>query len=400
MNPLASKTTPSSATGSPDSRPRLMLFTDSFRHGGTEGQFVKAVRLLHRDKYDVTVGCLQRQGPLLDQITALGFPLVEFPLNSLHNLRTAGLFARLIRYLRKNQIDLLHAFDFYTTVFAVPAARLAGVPVVLASRRELAQLRGTWQRRAFTMACRMATRVVVNSRAAQASLQNGHISHGRFVIVHNCVNLEALRPGVAAQEVRRRLGIPETAPVAGLTANLRPEKDIATFVRAAAQVNAALPEARFVVIGEGAERPALESLAGELGMREKIFFVGDRRDVGDLVNALDVFVLCSRSESFPNVILEAMALGLPVVATNVGGVPELVENGASGCLVPPGDPAAIAQRLLELFRNSEMRRGMGEAGRLRVEREFTPLHMRQKLEHLYDSLLAEKKVAAGERHTG
>ena len=90
MNPLASKTTQSAATSSPDSRrPRLMLLTDSFRHGGTEGQFVEAVRLLQRDKYDVTVGCLQREGPLLDQMTALGIPLLEFPLNSLHNLRAA-----------------------------------------------------------------------------------------------------------------------------------------------------------------------------------------------------------------------------------------------------------------------------------------------------------------------
>ncbi len=374
----------------PPRRPRVMLFTDSFLHGGTERQFVRVVRHLDPEKYQLLVGCLRRRGPLLAEVESLGIPIVEFPLNSLHNLRAAWLFCRLVRFLRQNRIDILHAFDFYTSVFAVPAARVAGVPVVLASRRELADLRSAWQRRAIRLACQLATGVVVNSRAASLSLSpacNG--GRGRVDIVPNCIDPEQLRPTAAADQVRTQLGIPADAPLIGILANLRPEKDLPMFLCAAQRVRSVVPDSRFLIIGDGPERYKLEALANHLGLSGAAFFLGDRSDVPDLLAALDVFVLCSYTESFPNAILEAMAMGRPVVATNVGGTPELVEEGKTGYLVPVGDAEAMADRIFELLRDPSLRRGMGQAGSDRVKREFTAERVKQKLEDLYDRLLSE-----------
>jgi L-malate glycosyltransferase len=369
-------------------RPRVMLFTDSFLRGGTERQFVRAAKSLDRARFDLMVGCLRREGPLLASVEALGIPILEFPLNSLHNFRAAHLFWKLVSYLRGKRIQILHAFDFYTSVFATPAGRLAGVPVVLASRRELANLRGVWQRQAIRLACRLATGVVVNSRAAARDLVEGHRGNAqRIGVIPNSIDLEQFRAVRTAEEVRKEFGIRRDAPLVGTLANLRSEKDLPTFLRAVRRVNSIFPDSRFLMIGDGPERTKLESLAQDLGLSSVVSFAGDRSDVPDLLAALDVFVLSSRTESFPNAVLEAMAMARAVVATRVGGVPELVEDGESGYLVPPGDAEAMAERIVQLLRDASLCDSMGWAGLERVEREFTTEQVKRKLEDFYDHLL-------------
>src|SRR6266851_5887603 len=140
--------TPVVQTQSNGCRPRVMLFTDSFNRGGTERQFVETLRQIDHQKYEIIVGCLHKRGPFLSEVQSFGFEVVEFPISSLYKKDTVLWFWRLVRFLRKNRIAILHAFDFYTVLFAVPAGRLARVPVVLATRRELPDLRGRWHQRA------------------------------------------------------------------------------------------------------------------------------------------------------------------------------------------------------------------------------------------------------------
>jgi glycosyltransferase involved in cell wall biosynthesis len=182
--------------------------------------------------------------------------------------------------------------------------------------------------------------------------------------------------------------------LAGVVAALRPEKGHRTFLRAAALVAREHPSAKFVLFGDGSERAALVALASELGIAERVIFAGDRDDIPECLAALDLLVLPSDFESLPNAILEAMAAARPVVATRVGGTPELVEDGQTGYLVPVGDPAAMARRIVELLRDPAKRRAMGEAGRARAGRDFSPATMKQKLEAMYDRLLREKKPVA------
>jgi len=375
-------------------KPRVMLFTDSFVYGGTERQLVQVLRHLDRGKYDLQVGCLKRKGPFLADVEALGIPIAEFPLNSLYNLRAARWFWQLVRFLRRQRIDILHAFDFYTSVFAVPAARLAGVPVILASRRETADDRTPWQRRAIRIACQLATHIVANSRAAGTRLPGLRDGESKKVtIVPNGINLDEFDP-TSAEPVQKQLGLVAGAPVVGTVAALRPEKDLCTFLRAAARVSAAVPEVRFLIVGGGAERQRLEGLTAELSLSAHVLFLGDRSDVSQNLAAMDVFVLSSIAESCPNAVLEAMAMARPVVAAKVGGLPELVEEGKTGYLVPAGNDEAMSRRILALLGDQPLREAMGEAGRARVEREFTIPAMKERLEALYDEALRQRRPAA------
>jgi L-malate glycosyltransferase len=372
-----------------------MLFTDSFMRGGTERQFVRLVRGIDRNQYDIVIGCLQRCGPLLSEVESLDVSIVEFPIDSLYNLRAAKLFVELVRFLYREQIHIVHAFDFYTSVFAVPAARLAGVPVVLASRRELLNLRTPWQQRATRIACRLATGVVVNSRAVEhdlAGLESG--SRRKIDVLPNCIDLEEFESKLSSVEIRRDLGLSPRSILIGALGNLRPEKNLETFLLATRGILDAIPSAEFLVIGDGPAANKLKSLANDLCLSESVHFLGERADVPDLVAALDILVLCSYTESFPNAILEAMAMGKPVVATNVGGIPELVEEGQTGFLVPPRDPKAIADRVLSLCRDSARRLQMGRAAHAQVESNFTVQAVTTKLEGIYARSLRERSSTA------
>jgi glycosyltransferase involved in cell wall biosynthesis len=369
-------------------KPRLMLFTDSFRHGGTERQFVRALQNLDRGKYDLLAGCLRREGPFLAEVQALGIPIVEFAITSLHSFSTLRWFAKLVSFLRREQVDLLHAFDFYTDIFAVPAARCAGVSAVLASRRNLAHHRSAPEIWALRVACALADEVVANSRAAASRVIGIRDSaNGTVKVIYNGLNPLEYRLAAPREEIRERLQIAAGLLYVGVVAGLRREKGHRMFLKAAAQVAREHPTAQFVLIGDGSERAQLEALVRELGIAERVLFAGDCDHVAAWLAALDVFVLPSDFESLPNAVLEAMAAGLPVVATRVGGTPEIVEEGKTGFLVDVGDAEMMSRRILDLLRDPALRRAMGEAGCARVQREFTIEQMIERLEGLYDALL-------------
>jgi glycosyltransferase involved in cell wall biosynthesis len=268
---------------------------------------------------------------------------------------------------------------------------LARVPVVLATRRELLDLRGKWQQRAVRVSCWLATGVVANSRAAATSLFSERHNGSKVTIIPNSVDRNEFRSTVSPAEIRRELGLREGVPLVGVLASLRPEKDLQTFLGAAARVGKEMPEAQFLVIGDGTERSKLEQCAFDLGLSDRILFLGDRTEVANLLAALDVFVLSSLSESLPNAALEAMTMGRPVVATNVGGMPELVVDGETGYLVPSRDTEAMARRILELLRNPERRCAMGQAGLERARQHFSSEVIKIRLESLYDRLLRERR---------
>ncbi len=372
-------------------KPRVMLFIDTFSRGGNERQFLHVLRQLDRGEYELVIGCLHKRGAFLDEVCSQGMPIVEFPIGSLFGFHTARRFWQLVRFLRRNHFAILHAFDFYSELFALPAARMAGVPVLLAARGELRDLRNPLQRRAIGIAYGLATRIVANSEASFAEAPR---EPGRVVFIPNSIDLDLFRPSIPSTEVRRNLGLGDSAPLIGLLAMLRPEKDVGTFLRAAAHVSKQIPEARFLVIGDGSERQALERLSAELGLSGSALFLGDQSHVENLLASLDIAVLSSVTESMPNAVLEAMAMGRPVVATRAGGTQELVRDGETGYLVPVRDPEAMAEKLLTLLRDPEQRLAMGRAGRARVEREFSGTRMREELRTLYSSTLRAHRPAA------
>jgi sugar transferase (PEP-CTERM/EpsH1 system associated) len=275
---------------------------------------------------------------------------------------------RLSRVLRQLAPQVVHTRN-WSGIDGILAARLAGLPGVVHGEHGwgMDDPEGASPRRLRVR--RFAQRWVREyTCVSQAMVRWLHEDVGvrrPVTQIYNGIDAARYRPGPEGAALRRELGIAPKAFVSGVVGRLDPIKDHVTLFRAFSRVRAADPEARLLVAGDGPERARLESEAGE-----GVVFLGDRRDVPELLRALDVFVLPSRNEGISNTILEAMATGLPVVASRVGGNPELVEDGATGALVPPGDARALAAALERYRAQPEAGQAHGEAGRARVLERF------------------------------
>jgi glycosyltransferase involved in cell wall biosynthesis len=232
--------------------------------------------------------------------------------------------------------------------------------------------------------------VVAVSGAVRDAWAAAGLSAERVVVVPNGVDLAEGRaaPGAAERRaVRRELGVAQGAPVVATVSLLRPGKGLEVLLAAAPAVLAAHPRARFAVVGDGPARAELEAGAAAGGVGEAVAWTGFRRDVPALLAAADLFVLPSLDDAFPTAILEAMAAGLPVVATRAGGIPEIVDDGATGLLVPPGDAAALARAISTLLADPAARKSLGEAGRRRAGERFSTAAWLGRLERVYGEAL-------------
>jgi glycosyltransferase involved in cell wall biosynthesis len=380
--------------------PRVLHLVDSFDQGGTERQAVQLARLLHQTgRYDVKVAALSGRGVLREEVERLGLgPVGEFPLIRFHHPSTASQLRRFAHLLRAGKFDLVHAHDFYTNIFGMAAATLARVPVRIASRRETDPGRTNAQRWVERLAFGCAHAVVVNAGAIGEDLVAHGVSARKIYTVYNGVDCERFDQPPAASRGDRlaALGIHEGRPRLFVTivANLRLAlKDHSTFLRAARQVIAAVPDAGFIIAGEGALLEPMRQLATELGLADDVFFTGRCQAVPELLSISDVCVLSSRSEGFPNAIVEYMAARRPVVATAVGGTREAVLDGETGYVVPPGEPEMMAERIVSLLRDPARRAAMGARGREIAVARFSCASQVEQAEQLYQRLLSNAAVS-------
>jgi glycosyltransferase involved in cell wall biosynthesis len=309
----------------------------------------------------VWVAC-QRGAPLERRAREAG--LAVRPM-AFHGDFSPGAVMGLVRLVRETRPDVIHLHDPHAVSAGLAASSLAPGFRRVASRRVDFPLRGTLSRWKYG-ACR---RVIAASRAIAAQLEADGVPRERIRVVY-----EGVPDRVAATDGRRvleSLGVPPEAPVVGNVAALTGHKDHGTLLEAAAIVKDRLPTARFVIVGEGELRPRLEEKTRALGLQAHVLFTGFRHDVDRLLAAFTVFCLSSHMEGLGTSLLDAMALGRPVVATAAGGIPEAVEDGVSGRVVPARNPAALADALLEVLGSPDLQRQMGAAGRARFERSFT-----------------------------
>lgn len=371
----------------------------SFNQGGSERQAVQLTRLLlESGRFNVRVATLERVGVLLEEIERLGFnDIPEFRLNSFYDLNFAQQVRRFAQYLKRHEIDVVHTHDFYTNIFGMAGAALARVPARIASRRESA-VRPATQRFVERGAYRLAHTVVANCEAVRQQLICEGVPAQKVRTVYN--GLDPARVQVShgdRKEILASLNLPEGARLVTIMANMRahvrhPEpmclKDHPTFLRAAQRVHQNVPEAAFIIAGEGELKEMTQELARSLGIADRTFFIGRCKDVGAVLSISDVCVLSSSSEGFSNAILEYMAAGRPVVATDVGGAREAIAPGESGYLVPAGDDGQMAEHITSLLLNPGKARAMGERGKTIVSEKFSSVRQLQTIEGLYGELLA------------
>ncbi|MGD1077521.1 MAG: glycosyltransferase [Candidatus Sulfotelmatobacter sp.] len=354
---------------------------DSFQTGGSERQFVELARALHPAMYRVNLGCLQAKGPLQKDLG----PVEHFDLGgSLYRLQSMRTRYRLAAYLRRSEIAIAHAFDYYTNLALIPAAKLARTPAIIGSQRQLGDLLTPNQRRAQLAMFRWSDCVVCNSQAAADRLVKQGLRADKFVVIGN-----GLPPAAFAETVPvapPRPGFFRVGMIARM--NVR-SKNHQILLNVAARLKDRLKNFEVVLVGDGPLRPELERKAQELGISESVQFLGDRRDIPAILASLDVTVLPSASESLSNAILESMAAGVPVIANHVGGNGELIAKDR-GILLPPDDVEALEAALQQIAADVPLREMLGRNARRFAQENFTIEQMRKNYDQLYAELLDRK----------
>ena len=369
----------------------LHLFT-SLNIGGMERQTLQLVRLLGQSgNYVVKVASLTEEGLLKQELEELGhrgFP--SYPLRTFRSFHATHQIWRFAAFLRRSRITIVHTHDFYTNTFGILAAILAQVPIRVASRREL-DVFSPWQRRVERIAYRAAQCVVANCAFLQGQLIREGLSPAKSEVLPNSIDSEPLPAGWEQNhsEVLRSFGLPRGGRLVTMVANLHnTRKDPVTFAIAASQITKRFSDVVFVLAGSGLPNPELREVIDTIP-EGRFFLLGGCLRVPELLALSEICVLCSYSEGMPNTILEYMAAGRPVVASDVGGVSEAIAQGETGYLVCPHDGPAIAERVAFLLSHPDVARQMGIAGRERVRQYFSPGQQLSRAIEIYSRLLRE-----------
>lgn len=366
----------------PDPAISLFLMINTFETGGSERQFSVLAQNLIPPQFQTHIGCISRRGPLAHNFA----DAPQFPLGgSLFGWQSLRTRLNLKRHLRQYRVQVAHSFDFYTNLTLIPAARLARVPVVIGSHRQLGDLMTPAQFRVQATAFRWCDAVVCNSQAAADRLIATGLSPNKIAVIGNALPAEAFAAAPAA--LPKRPGVARVGMVARMNAHY---KNHSGFLRIAAHIHRHMPEVEFVLVGDGPLRQKLEKEALGFGLGASAIFLGDRQDMPAVLASLDVAVLTSDSESLSNVILEAMAAGLPVVAYDVGGNPELLGD-QRGVLIPAGNEINFADVIQNLLSDSAFRQDVGRNARQFAQENFSLDRVRQRYVDLYVTLLQKKR---------
>ena len=372
-------------------RPRVLQLLATGGSGGAQESYTGLLLGLDRTRYDVRALSLSA-GSAVQRLRGLGVAV-----DVIDEADDELAVRELAAWLRREEIDLVHAHMYRAEVIGTRAAVAAGTAVIVAtvhsSRVRSAEDVGT-----LASLTPQMDRLVVPSASIERKVRAEGRGAARFAIVPNGIDLSRFSGLVRPCALRREYGIPSSAPLLGVIARLEPEKGHRHLVAAMPAILEAVPDAWLAVIGEGSEADALRAQAASLGRRVagRIVFTGRRDDVSAVTADLTVAVLPSLREAQGISLLEAMARRVPVVASDVGGIPEVITDGVDGRLVPPGDAPALAAAITELLRDPELARRLGEAGRRTVEERFSIDAQVWRIQDVYDEELARAGVGVGE----
>ncbi|HMF56235.1 MAG TPA: glycosyltransferase [Pyrinomonadaceae bacterium] len=379
----------------------VCLLLNSFDMGGAEGQILLLARLL-RDAgyYQPHLACLSRSGVLLPEAERLGLgEIPEFPLTGFYDRNMATQLRRFTAFLREREADVVHTDGFYTNVFGLAGGALARLHGRVGFRGETAGWRTPRQDMFERFVFRLAHLVHANSEAVKKYLVERGVPEKRVTVVYNGVDTERVKPvDVARDHALKKLALPHDSRrrFVAIVANMRHDvKDHPMFLRAAKLVRAKVPDAAFVLAGEGELMESLRGLAAELKLENDAFFIGRCDHIPELLAVADVCVLTSKAEGFSNSILEYMAAARAVVATDVGGAREVIADGESGYLVQSGDDETLAARIVSLLLEPERAQEMGRRGRQIVEQKFSCAVQLERTQEMYD-----RAIAVGSRLRG
>jgi glycosyltransferase involved in cell wall biosynthesis len=359
--------------------------------GGGQVCLLELLKRLDRSRFDPLVTCVSR-GELYDRLLELGVDIEILDIRGVlrHNpVSTLAVVGRLSRLAREGGIDMVHANSQKALLYSARAPGLRGVPAIWHCH-----VPSDFGRILDVVARLRAGMIIANSEYVSRRFRWPVPAGGKVRIIPNGIDTETFEPGREGKNARAELGIGHEDIVVGAVGRLVEEKGIEYFLRAASAIGAKIPEVRFMVVGESppggrAYREKLVRIAGEVPAPSSVVFAGFRSDVADFIAAMDIVVVPSLREGFGLVVGESMAMGKPVVCSDVGGIPELVSAGETGVLVPPGDADAIATEVLCLIRDREKASGLGRAARSRIVEKFGMGRHVKLIEDAYAEMLGD-----------
>lgn len=371
--------------------PRVLLLTNSLAVGGAETQLVRLAVHLRRSGYPVMVATILPDGEGRRELREAGIRHEVLPLRK--PVGGITVMTGAIRLFRRWRPDVVISFLFYANVLARLAGAAVRIPAVVSSVRTV-RFGGRVSDATLRLTDRLARVTVTNCRAVAHRLASDRlVADDRVRVIPNGIALDAFDGRPRREVVRRELGVSGGEFLWLAVGRLEPIKDYPTLLQAMAALREVRPPARLRIAAEGSQRPRLEALIRDLGLSETVRLLGSRDDVPELLTAADALVLTSLVEGLPNVVIEAMAAGLPVVATDGGGTKELVEPGVTGLLVPPRDPRGLAETMSELMHLPPgTRSAMGAAGRRFVTGRFAIHQVMPRWEDLIDELVRDRPL--------
>jgi glycosyltransferase involved in cell wall biosynthesis len=381
----------SAAPASPRRISILFLVDQLTELGGGERILLHIARHLPADRFRVLIVTFRGSPDQL--IKTIPCDIRILPMSRTYSLNAVRVACKLRALIREFQVDLVHTFFETSDLFGAVVAKLCGVRAIISSRRDMGILRRTKHNLAYRLVSPLYDLVLtVSDQVRDSIIQRDRLDRSKVITIHNGVHTaDTARCAPEQSTFRTRHSIPQHAQVVATVANVLPWKGLDVYLRCAAEVHLHAPDVHFLVAGAFSD-PGLTSclfaLTRELGLEQHMHWIGSAPSIQELLAETDAFCLLSTSEGFPNVVLEAMAVQLPVVATRVGGTPEAIVDGETGWLVAVNDHAEAAERLLELLSHRELRVAMGKAGLRRVHAYFTSERMMVRYIETYERVLA------------
>ena len=375
---------------------RVVMMIQSLEGGGAEGFATALASALDRRRFDVTVCVTRRRGRVPDSLLQdAGVDVIHLQRDSMLSVRP---WMQLFRHLRQDGTDILHGHMYGSNAWAAIIGRMAGVPVVVATEHSWSY-GGRPIRRlvdGYLIGRLVTAFVAVSSSDARSMVEVEHVPPHKVRLIQTALPRREGPDGDGAR-FRREIGVGPDVPLIAAVASLTRAKALDVLVRAVAVLTARLPSARLVIAGDGPERRSLTALVEGLGIGDNVMLIGRRGDVADILAACDAFALSSDHEGSPLAVIEAMDAGCAIVATEVGGVPDLLGRGGYGVLVPRRDPEALAGGILRVLEDRAFARDLGRSAQSQARQQYTLERAARRWEDLYGELSQAQRSHAGVR---
>lgn len=368
---------------------KILFFYWHLDYGGAEVGLLTTLRNINRERFQCTVLCMKKKGPIGEEIERLGIKVIY--LNSTPRLFNIILMWKVFCTLRKLEVDILHTSLFYANFFGRIAALTKKIPIIIAEERSMYYEKRIYHVWIDRFLATLTDRIIVCSQSVlNFTMEQEKIPFEKFYLIYNGVDEERFSISSPKSELRRRYGFSADQFIIGTVGSIIPKKGHRFLIEAARNFCPQMPNCKVLIVGEGVIKKELEYLVQKENLADFFVFMGARKDIPELMKIMDVFVLSSLQEGFPRVLVEAMYMGLPVIASSVSGIPELVLDGETGFLVPPRDSKTICEKIITLNSNNDLRSKMGTKARERIQEHFLSKHYLSELEALYDDLITQK----------